>query len=453
MNRRQLLAASAALGALLPAAATPAQAQTAGPVLGTIDASALGLQPDAPGDQGAILQAALETASEADAALFIPPGRYVVSGVTLPDRARLFGVPGASRLVYGGGDHMLVAYGPAIVRIADLVIDGANAPLGEWVPGVVHLNDAADIAIEGCEFVDSAKSGIALDRCGGRIAGNRILRASDAGIRAIESTGLTITDNLVADCGNAGILVYRWEEGEDGSIVSANRVERIAAVDGGTGQNGNGINVFRAHNVIVSNNRIADCAFTAIRANSADNVQIVGNNCIRMGEVGIYSEFVFEAALIANNVVDAAATGISVANFLDGGRMAVVSGNIVRNLTGGPGPYEADPPGFGIGIAIEADVALTGNVIDGAPLFGVLLGWGPYLRDVAATGNVIRATPIGFAVTVVEGGGPALIANNVISGATEGAVVGYRWAERTTGDLSVDARDFPQITIAGNRIG
>ncbi|MCC6982743.1 MAG: TIGR03808 family TAT-translocated repetitive protein [Bauldia sp.] len=450
MNRRQLLAASAAIGTLLPAGAA-AQARTGAPVLGTLDAVAFGLQPDTPGDQGAILEAALQAASDADAALFIPPGRYVVSGVTLPDRARLFGVPGASRLVHAGGDHMLAAYGSTIVRLADLVIDGANAPLGEWVPGIVHLNDAPDVAIEGCEFVDSAKSGIALDRCGGRIAGNRILRAADAGIRAIESTGLSVSDNLVADCGNAGILVYRWEAGEDGSIVSGNRVERIAANDGGTGQNGNGINVFRAHNVIVSGNRIADCAFTAIRANSADNVQIVGNNCLRMGEVGIYSEFVFEATLIANNIVDAAATGISVANFLDGGRMAVVSGNIVRNLTGS-GPYEADPPGFGIGIAIEADVALSGNLIDGAPLFGVLLGWGPYLRDVAATGNVIRRAPIGFAVTVVEGGGPVLIASNVISGATDGAVVGYRWAERTTGDLARDATAFPQLTIAGNRI-
>ena len=451
MNRRQLLAATAAMGALVPASAS-AQTRPGGAVLGALDAGSLGLQPGSPDDQGAVLQAALETASEADAALFIPPGRYLVSGVTFPARARMFGVAGASRLVYAGGDHMLVAYRSAIVRLANLVIDGANAALGEWVPGIVHLNDAADIEIAGCEVVDSAKSGIALDRCGGRIAGNRILRAADAGIRAIESTGLSVSDNLLADCGNAGILVYRWEEGEDGSLVTGNRIERIAAIDGGTGQNGNGINVFRAHGVIVSNNRIADCAFTAIRANSADNVQIVGNNCLRMGEVGIYSEFVFEAALIANNIVDAAATGISIANFLDGGRMAVVSGNIVRNLTGS-GPYEADSPGFGIGIAAEADVALTGNLIDGAPLFGMMLGWGPYLRNVAATGNVIRRAPIGFVVSVVEGGGPALIANNLIAGASDGAVIGMRWAERASGDLTRDAGGFPQLTVAGNRIG
>jgi uncharacterized secreted repeat protein (TIGR03808 family) len=416
-------------------------------MLGALDAGALGLVPGSPDDQGELLQAALETAAEADATLFLPPGRYLVSGVKLPGRARLFGVPGASRLVYPGGDHMIVAYGSELVRLDDLVVDGANAPLGQYVPGIIHLNDAPGILIAGCEIVDAGKSGIALDRCGGRIAGNRILRAADAGVRAIGSTGLSITDNLVAESGNAGIQVYRWEEGEDGTIVSGNRVEKIAALDGGTGQYGNGINVFRAHNVVVSGNRIADCAFTAIRANSADNVQIVGNNCLRMGEVGIYSEFAFEAALIANNIVDGAATGISVANFLDGGRMAVVSGNIVRNLTG-TGPYEAP---FGTGIAIEADAALTGNVVDGAPRYGVLLGWGPYLRDVAATGNVIRRAPIGFAVSVVEGGGPALIANNLVSGATNGAIVGFRWTERASADLATD-NPFRQLTISGNRI-
>jgi uncharacterized secreted repeat protein (TIGR03808 family) len=247
-------------------------------------------------------------------------------------------------------------------------------------------------------------------------------------------------------------LVWRWEAGEDGTIVSGNRVERIGALDGGTGQNGNGINVFRAGSVIVSNNRIADCAFTAVRANSASNVQITGNNCRRSGEVGIYSEFGFEGAIIANNIVDTAATGISVANFREGGRLAVVSGNIVRNLTG-KGPYPADAPGFGVGIGLEADVAAAGNLIDGAPLFGMLLGWGPYLRDISASGNVIRNAPVGVAVSVVEGSGAAVISDNLISGAEKGAVVAMRWSDPASGDLARSgADDFPNLMVERNRV-
>jgi uncharacterized secreted repeat protein (TIGR03808 family) len=106
-----------------------------------------------------------------------------------------------------------------------------------------------------------------------------------------------------------------------------------------------------------------------------------------------------------------------------------------------------------MGIAIEADVAANGNVIDGAPLFGMQIGWGPYLRDVAATGNVIRGAPIGVAVTVVEGAGTAVITDNVISGAHEGAVVGMRWAERATDDLALNgARGYPHLLVERNRV-
>src|SRR6185436_12885977 len=128
------------------------------------------------------------------------------------------------------------------------------------------------------------------------------------------------------------------------------------------------------------------------------------------------------------------------------------SGNIVRNLTG-VGPYAADPPGFGVGIAIEADTSATGNVIDGAPRFGMLLGWGPSLRDVAATSNVIRGAPVGVAVSVADGAGSAVIADNLISGATRGAVVGMRWAETASGDLAkTGAAKFPHLLVERNRV-
>ena len=47
--------------------------------------------------------------------------------------------------------------------------------------------------------------------------------------------------------------------------------------------------------------------------------------------MAIYSEFGFEGAVIADNVVDGAGNGISVTNFNEGGRLASVRGNIVRN--------------------------------------------------------------------------------------------------------------------------
>jgi uncharacterized secreted repeat protein (TIGR03808 family) len=451
MNRRKFL-----VGAMGAMAAAPAVAATnpTGPILrGTLNGAELGLNAEKAEDQSKTLQRLLDTASEEDRQIFLPAGTYMVSNLRLPPRVRLSGVSGATKLVFAGGDSMITAAHCEIVALSGLTIDGAGQPYADYVGGLVHLAQCEGVAIEDCVITNSAGNGLALDRSAGRIAHTTVSHAATAGIRAIESTGLAITDNTVTDCGNGGILVWRWTAGEDGTMVSGNRVERIAAKAGGTGENGNGINVFRAHGVIVANNRISDCAFTAVRANSADNVQIIGNNCRAAGEIGIYSEFAFAGTVIANNIVDGAASGIGVANFREGGHMATISGNVIRNLTG-KGPYAADAPGFGVGIAVEADVAATGNVIEGAPLYGMMLGWGPYLRDIAVTGNVIRQSPIGVAVSVVEGSGSAVISDNLIAGAPNGAVVGMRWAEPVSGDLArVGAETFPHLTVERNRIG
>ena len=235
-------------------------------------------------------------------------------------------------------------------------------------------------------------------------------------------------------------------------MVIGNRIEPIAARNGGTGPFGNGINAFRADRVMIANNTIADCAFSAIRANSSGNVQIAGNNCTRSGETAIYAEFAFQGAVISANIVDGAANGISVVNYNEGGRMAVVNGNIVRNLST-KGPYTADPPGFGVGISVEADTSVTGNVVEDAPLYGVHIGWGPFMRNVSATGNVVRKVGTGFAVTVVDGAGAAVIADNIIEDAPNGGVVGYRWTERATDDLAKGgASGGANLTVERNHV-
>jgi uncharacterized secreted repeat protein (TIGR03808 family) len=124
----------------------------------------------------------------------------------------------------------------------------------------------------------------------------------------------------------------------------------------------------------------------------------------------------------------------------------------VRNIVGGP-RYADGNPQIGIGIGAEADMAITGNLVENA-VWGIMLGWGPYLRDVNATGNTIRQTRIGIAVSVAEGAGAALISDNLIADAAEGAIVGMRWEERATDDLLVTGADaFAHVTISGNRSG
>ncbi|MBX3575899.1 MAG: TIGR03808 family TAT-translocated repetitive protein [Rhizobiaceae bacterium] len=456
LNRRVLLTSVSGLaaGMMLPAAARSVELsrieKTA--MRGAIDVTEMGVRPGALDDQSKAFATMLQAASDRDTPLFLPPGVYLVSNLAMPKRVRLTGVPGASRIVYGGDGYLFAGEGCEHVELEGVVFDGANRWLDDHVTGVLDFRDIRHVSIQNCQVTGSGKTAIALERVGGRIERCEISGAADVAIYAVEGRGMSIVGNTIRDCANGGILVHRWQIGEDGTIVTGNRIERIGARAGGTGQHGNGINVFRAGNVIVSGNMVSDCAFTAVRANSASNIQISQNTCLRSGETGIYSEFSFEGAVISANIVDGAANGISVVNFNEGGRMATCTGNLVRNLKT-TGPYTADPPGFGNGISIEADCAATGNVIEDAPLHGMNIGWGEFMRNVVATGNVIRKTGTGIAVTVVEGTGSAVISDNLIEAARDGGIVGFRWTEAVTGDLALAGVDaFANLTIERNRV-
>ena len=229
-----------------------------------------------------------------------------------------------------------------------------------------------------------------------------------------------------------------------------NTVSAIRADSGGTGQNGNGINVFRAGNVQVANNRITGCAYSAIRGNAASNIQMTGNHCQRIGEVALYAEFGFTGALIASNIVDGAATGISVTNFNEGGRLAVITGNLIRKLS----TREASEDRRGIGISVEADAVVSGNVVESAPIAGIVAGFDQFVRDIAITGNVVRKAGIGIAVSGNPAGGVVLVANNLISGAADGSIRAMEHETPTGPDLvrgDVDA--YPHIKLSGNVAG
>ncbi|MFS8111621.1 TIGR03808 family TAT-translocated repetitive protein [Rhizobium jaguaris] len=446
------IAASAAAGLFAQrTVAAPLAKIAAADMRGPIDAIAYKATPGTSDIRSGKLQAMIDNAARNNAPVFLPPGNYDVSNLTLPDNTRITGIPGASRLVYGGEGHLMTADKAKRIELSGLVLDGGNRWLADYAGGLLQFAGVDQVLIDNCEIAGSRKHALQLERCGGRIERSRISGAAEAGLYSVQSTGLTITGNTIEDCGNGGILIHRWDKGADGSVVSGNRIARIGANDGGTGQNGNGINVFRADGVLVSGNQIADCAFTAVRANSASNVQITGNQCLRSGETAIFCEFEFEGAVVSNNLIDGAANGIAIANFDKGGRLASVTGNIVRNLLlTGPYPQES---GFGIGISAEADTLIASNLIENAPLWGLKLGWGAYLRNLVATGNIIRQAPIGCAVSVVDGAGTAVISDNLFQEMAKGAIIGFRWDKPASGDLTTaGSGEFPQLTIEKNRL-
>lgn len=447
MTRRRLLA-----GSLIGAAALAAPAAAAPLSRYGIDAGQFGVRPGAPDDQSAKLQRAINKAAATRTPLVLAPGVYRAGGLRLSPGAQIIGVRDATYLTFTGGNALISAEHSDGMALTGLTLQGGNQklPAGR---GLIHITDARALRITDCAVSRAEGNGITLEQCGGAVTGTTITDAAGTALFANNSRGLIITANTIRRAGNGGIAVWQSEKRHDGTLIADNTIEDIRANAGGTGQNGNAIAVFRAGDVIVHGNHIRNTAFSAIRGNSAANIQILGNSCLACDDVALYSEFDFEGCIMADNVVDGAGSGISVTNFdFKHGRLASVRGNVLRDLkTRAAG---AQPQDFGLGLHIEGDTAVTGNVIEGAALAGMRAGWGPYLRNVAITGNVMRQCAVGIEVSVVKGTGQALIADNVFDAVPGGAVVGMEWRKTVTGDLTKDgAQRFPQLTIANNRVG
>jgi uncharacterized secreted repeat protein (TIGR03808 family) len=451
-NRRHLLGVSAA-GAAGALAMSPDAARAAAltSTLGR-DVTQYGVRPGSPDDQTRALQRAIDEAARTQTPLALPPGIYRTGMLRLQSGTQLIGVRGATKLVFEGGASMVSSEGADHIGLSGITLDGGSIPLPAR-RGLLHCLSGRDIRITDCEISGSGGNAIWLEQVSGDVSGNIITSTAATAVVSFDARGLMVSRNSILGTSDNGIEILRTAVGDDGTLVADNRIEDIKAGPGGSGQYGNAINAFRAGNVIVRGNRIRNCDYSAVRGNSASNIQITGNSVSDVREVALYSEFSFEGAVIANNTVDGAALGVSVCNFNEGGRIAVVQGNIIRNLSAKRPIGTAPDDDAGIGIYVEADTSVTGNVIENAPSFGIVAGWGKYLRDVVISGNVIRNAFAGVGVSVVAGAGTALVNNNMISEAPRGAVVGLDHARAITTDLSIEgAQRFAQVVIGTNAV-
>lgn len=441
-SRRIFMSAAPVLAASAVSAG-PAFAASASP---SLSAAELGLKPDSSADQSAILRKAIAKAAERGVALLLPGGRYKISGIRIDRPVVIQGVVGQTKLV---GKK---SAGIFTIESTDIVVDGVgfegSGDTADRDEALVTAQGSERLAILNCTFRNFAGSGLKLSQCSGRIAHNRIADIGMTGIFALDSTGLEIASNQIADIGNNAIQVWTSDQRQDGTIVTGNRIERVRFDNGGSGQNGNGIVVFRAGNVTVSHNRISDCGYSAIRNNSGRNCQIVNNSCSRLAETAIYVEFAFDGAIVSNNLVETTAGGISITNFNEGGRLAICANNVVRDISGGG----SDPGKRGIGIAVEADTIITGNVVEGASHIGITAGWGAYARNVLISGNLVRQCATAITLSVSKGAGAISVSGNMIAQSPQG-IIGMDYTKVMTGDLALaDAAVPANLRISGNSV-
>ena len=443
MNRRNLLIAGATATAAVSSLSTSALA---------LSAKDFGIKPNKPRDQTKKIQKAINAAIKSGGELHLPAGIYIAHGLTIDAGVVLRGVGGLTRLVLSQpADYLLAINNATKVTLDGITFDGANNRLTSGDTGaLVMATNTSDLTIENCYVQNSTENGIALEKCSGRIVHSTIKKCGTGGIYSLDASGsgLEIGHNHVSDIGDNGIMVWQSKKRQDGTIVHHNHIEKIHGKSGGNGQYGNGVGIYRAGNVTVTGNRITDCQFSAVRDNGGDNVIVTDNNCSRLNEVGIFIEFGFQGAIVSGNMVEKAGMGISITNYNEGGRLAVCANNVVRDMLGAI----SNPDTQAIGIAVEADTAVTGNTIENAKRCGIWMGWGKYMRDVTATGNVIRGCDIGVSASVVKGAKGVLIANNLISGAVQ-SIAGMDHDKIITKDLASARNKAPKgFMVTGNMV-
>ena len=72
------------------------------------------------------------------------------------------------------------------------------------------------------------------------------------------------------------------------------------------------------------------------------------------------------------------------------------------------------------------------------------------MRDVAATGNVIRNSRVGISITNASDAGACLIANNLISKSSDGAIRTMHHGVVSGPDLARDPSKAGRIALSGN---
>jgi uncharacterized secreted repeat protein (TIGR03808 family) len=411
-----------------------------------LDASAIEI------DQSGPLQAAMNAASKRGRLLLLPAGRFNVGNLEIPDGLTMAGIRGQTILTSPGDVRLGHIAGAAGISVENIVFQASEPEMAAGVQGLIEIEASSGVTFRACGFNNNAGNGISASDSAFTVEDCDFHSPETAAIHSQNGKGVMIRGNRISECGNAGIRIWRDQPGPDNSIIAGNRIDGVDFKDGGNGQNGNGISIYKADNVVVSDNVISGCAFSAVRVNSGKNTQIHGNTCVRSGEVAIYSEFGFSGSVIANNVIDGASAGISITNLDKGGHLATCTGNVVRNIAA---TSATNPEATPYGIYAEADTVIANNAIDNVPGPAILVGYGPFVRNIIISDNVITGARYGVAVSVVQDAavGPVRISGNLIGAGTEHAMIGMEWEKIVSTDLAADVARYPNIAIGDNTVG
>ena len=124
---------------------------------------------------------------------------------------------------------MLASDRTDFLTLSGLTLDGAGLPIADG-RGLLHLSAGRGIRVADCEIIGSGLHGIVLKACEGEVTGNTVTGPAGAGVFSLDARGLRLSGNTIWGAGNNGILVWRSQPGDDGTLVVDNRIEDVSRV-------------------------------------------------------------------------------------------------------------------------------------------------------------------------------------------------------------------------------
>ncbi len=153
----------------------------------------MGVAPDVWADQSQAMQKAIDELAAAGQPIVIPAGTYRVSGLRLPSRSSVIGVPGLTVLTAPLG-----AYVFASLNAQDLGLRGVT-----FSGSALLARECRNVTISDCQILSSGGNGFVCAGTGLFIAGNRAAACAGSAIW-VEGDGI-VTNNLVSGYGEFGL--------------------------------------------------------------------------------------------------------------------------------------------------------------------------------------------------------------------------------------------------------
>jgi polygalacturonase len=249
-------------------------------------------------------------------AVFLPPGRYSITGLDIPSDTELFGAGWNSVLALSASPALYalrILAGAHDVRLHDFAIDGNKSGIAsahsDWDPDSLNGGPSCILIADGltgaCRRIyvdrlrqfDSFRLGIVFRSVvDGAIRDCSVENNNRDGITLYHDTkNVAVRGNTILGCGDDHIGINSENESPYGHLCESIVVTDNTMIGPSTRAKGRGITVRGGKDLVIANNVIRDVSQSAIwvedfATTPATDIEIAGNEIYRSGEGGSFDK-------------------------------------------------------------------------------------------------------------------------------------------------------------------